>query len=232
MTTYYQRTGTANREETSETTLQRFEWYITLCATHVLRTHTLRVPPEVADLEKDELIQRTRIKLWRILEKKHIDSPYTYIKRIVYSTFIDMKRQQRAILPLPINEEEYQASMTLLLTESTTDLAESIEQQFEASTRLEEVIQLVLALPTRQRLAMICSLKERVDDVIQLTASFKKHHVNIEPLHWPDEEVEKQALRASLTIARLKLARKIKPCGDEQRRRKNQKDSSKSKYQG
>jgi len=43
----------------------------------------------------------------------------------------------------------------------------------DASTCLKEMIQAVLALPPRQQYAMICSLKERVDDLRQLIEALR-----------------------------------------------------------
>ncbi|MBO0778235.1 MAG: sigma-70 family RNA polymerase sigma factor [Ktedonobacteraceae bacterium] len=211
MTTYSQHAEIAAHEETSEEMLHRFERYITLNAARLFGKHTALAHPEVRDMERDELIQRVRIKLWRTLEKRQIDAPYTYIKRIVYSEFIDMRRQQRLHLPLPGDENEYLSEeITRCLADNTSDPATILEHRLDVSARLEEAIQMVLALPPRQRFAMICALKERVDDVLQLVNAFKKQRTNIESLHWPSEEAEKKVLRASLSVARRTLARNMK----------------------
>ena len=53
---------------------------------------------------------------------------------------------------------------------------------------------------------MICSLRERVDDFIQLASAFKMRRIDIEGLQWPQEKSEKQVLQASLSCARRKVA--------------------------
>ena len=52
---------------------------------------------------------------------------------------------------------------------------------------------------------MVCSLREQVDDTVQLLEALKKYHIDGD-VEWPVERRETQLLRASLSIARKKVA--------------------------
>lgn len=159
---------------------------------------------EVADLEIDELIQLVRIKFWRALERGHVHYHHAYINRIIHSEFIDMKRRQKPLLPLTLEEgEEYYPG------KSQPDPADEVLQKIETSSLLNEVVQIVMELPSRQRLAMICLLHDRVDDLLQLIDVFKRQRIDIESIRWPIEKAEKQLLQASLSPARRTLTKKM-----------------------
>src|SRR5438876_10781810 len=55
---------------------------------------------DVIDLDMDELVQITRLKLWLALEKQDIRNMNAYIRRIVYNEAVNMVRQHNPILPL------------------------------------------------------------------------------------------------------------------------------------
>lgn len=61
--------------------------------------------PEVLDLEIQELAQKSRIKLWKALQQRHITHIEAYIRCIVHSASIDMIRNSKSDLPLPLDEE-------------------------------------------------------------------------------------------------------------------------------
>ena len=165
------------------------------------------VPPEKLRDEIEELAQRVRIKLWHVLQKKHIANFETYISLIVLSEVIDMVRRYRPILALPINEdgELYQGNIIATPGEGMQDPAYEIEQTEVLNDFTRETTEALLKLPPRQQYAMICALKDRLDDVLPLIDRLRSYVIDIDEIHWPEEKDELQRLRASLAVARKKL---------------------------
>ena len=198
----------ASRSDTCEAILRRLDGYIISQVHRLGRCYSRDIHPAVLDLELDEIIQRVRIKLWQALEKRVIYYPYAYIKLIIQSEFIDMKRRQKPYLSVSIDEGLTHAEVEIA-TRHMADPAETVAQQMDASTCLKEMIQAVLALPPRQQNAMICSLKERVDDLRQLIEAFKVYKMDIQAIQWPAGKAEKQLLHASLVPAKKTLAKSL-----------------------
>ncbi len=197
-----------SRSDICDMSLNHFDGYIVSQAHRLGRCYSRYIHPAVLDLELDEVIQRVRIKLWQALEKREIHYPYAYIKLIIQSEFIDMKRRKKPYLSWSIDEELTQAEVEIA-AQHMADPAETMMQQVDASTCLKEMIQAILTLPPRQQYAMICSLKERVDDLKQLTEAFKVYKVDIQAMQWPTGKAEKQLLYASLAPAKKTLAKSL-----------------------
>ncbi len=197
-----------SRRDFCEATLRRLDGYIISQVHRLGRCYFRDIHPAVLDLELDEIIQRVRIKLWQALEKRDIHYPYAYIKLIIQSEFIDMKRRKKLYLSLSIDEELTHDEVEIA-ARHTADPAETMAQKIDASTCLKEMIQAVLALPPRQQYAMLCSLKERVDDLRQLIEAFKAYKLDIQAIQWPAGKAEKQLLHASLVPAKKTLAKSL-----------------------
>jgi DNA-directed RNA polymerase specialized sigma24 family protein len=197
-----------------EAILSTHDQYLIKQVQDCMRLHADVVRAEVLDLETDELTQRVRIKFWNALQGKHIEYPKTYLKRIVNSEFIDMVRRIKPnyMLDLPVNEEGelYQGDMLITLSEGMGDPSVEYEEQAEASELLQEAVDAVLTLPARQKHAIICDMRERVDDLEALKKAFKSRKASIEQWQWPQQKSEKLLLRASLTYARLKVGMYMK----------------------
>lgn len=165
------------------------------------------VPPEMLRDEIDELVQKVRLKLWLSLQKKCIINLKAYIRSIVYTEVIDMVRQYKLTFPLPLDEdgELYQGNVMVTPSEGLQDPGYGVEQEEMIGDYMTEAVEAVLKLPPRQQHAMICSLKDRIDDVLPLIDALRNHSINIEELNWPEEKDELRRLRASLSIARKKL---------------------------
>ena len=163
--------------------------------------------PEVLDLEIHELAQRSRIKLWRTLQKSHITYLKAYIRRIVHSESMDMARRYKSNLPLPVDEdgELYQGDVLVAPSEGMQDPLYELEQKEMAAEYITQVVDVLLALPPCQRRVMICSLKDQLDDVLTLTKVFQRFEVNFETVRWPSQKKEVKNLKASLSIARKKV---------------------------
>jgi DNA-directed RNA polymerase specialized sigma24 family protein len=165
------------------------------------------VSPDVLDLEIYELAQRARIKLWRSLQKRHITHIKAYIKCIIHSESMDMIRRGKSDLPLPLDEEGelYQGGVLMVPSEGMRDPLYELEQKEMAAEYITQAVDILRSLPRCQQQAMVCSLKDQLDDVLALTKAFRKFEMNIEAVRWPSERKEVQNLKASLSIARKKL---------------------------
>lgn len=186
--------------------LERNDTYIlALANSKVFRNSTYT---DTLKLERDELAQRVRIKLWHALEKQPIIPCKMYIRQIVQHEFIDMLRQKKVMLPLSFDEEEDLISGSVLhkvLTANEEDPSKIVEEKESVAEYLTWLAYHTVALPPHQRYAMICRLKDEVDDVLQLTKAFKAHSISIEAFSWPEEKQEEHNLKASLAPARKKL---------------------------
>jgi hypothetical protein len=118
-----------------------------------------------------------------------------------------MRRKHKSIQPLPVDEdgELYLGEVMATVGEGLHDPAEEVEQKEFMADCIVQTVDGVLALPPCQRRAMICSLRERIDDLLALAEAFRAHEVDIETMHSPQEAGEVQKARASLSIARSKL---------------------------
>ncbi len=169
------------------------------------------VHPDVLDLEIDDLIQQTRIKVWLAWRKQHvpIENPRAYIGRVAHNESITMLRQSRQTASLLEEEDElYQCKMVSGAKLSLDPLYE-IEQKETIAHYIDETANAVSALPDGQRQAMLCSLKDRVDDLPALIETFKVYSLDIEAAQWPTEHDKRQSLQSSLSVARKKVRAKI-----------------------
>src|SRR6266571_1620193 len=89
-----------------EKALLQYDSYIVMqVKTIVRRNFSNMVHPELLDLEIDEIIQLTRIRLWHALENGPITNYRGYIQKIIKSVLIDRNRQLKPLLPLPTNQD-------------------------------------------------------------------------------------------------------------------------------
>ena len=163
--------------------------------------------PEVLDLDIDELAQNTRIKLWIASEKERITCIKAYIRCIVRTQSVNMVREHQPALPLPTDEdgELYQGNLLVTPGKGMQDPLEELEQEEMIAEYMTKTVDEVLKLPPRQRLSMIYSLKEDVDDLLLILNAFKDRGVDIETMNCPEEKEEVQRNRASRSVARKKM---------------------------
>lgn len=188
-------------EESNELILQNIDGFILTQAAKLIQLYLSKERAAIDKLSIDELAQRARIKLWRTLEKNTILHLYPYVRRIVYSEFIDMKRQEKQTLPLPVDENEQPIS--------PNDPEEEFLQHGDAILFLHTIARRITGLPPRQRQAMLCLLHDQVDDLAQCQSIFLAYGIDIASTCWPIEKQQKQILRASLSVARQKLKKII-----------------------
>jgi RNA polymerase sigma factor (sigma-70 family) len=162
---------------------------------------------DVIDLDMDELVQITRLKLWLALEKQDIRNMNAYIRRIVYNEAVNMVRQHNPILPLITNDEGElcQAHVMTASGQEIQDPLEKIEQEEMLSSYSSELTENVLELPPQQQRALICALKDQIADILPLVDMFLPYGIDVESMHWPETENELQSARTSLSVARRKM---------------------------
>jgi len=159
-------------------------------------------------MEVDELAQHIRLKLWRALqEKRTIVNPKAYITACAYTGAIDLFRYRKPVLPLPVDEdgELYQGELYVGQSEELQDPARIVEKEELISEYIVRIARATLGLPPRQRFAMICMLKDILDDIVPLIDAFKVHAINIEEIHWPGKKEDVHTLKVSLSLARKKM---------------------------
>lgn len=165
------------------------------------------VPQDVLDLEVDELAQRIRIKLWQALRSGHVHNVKAYLRCIVATECVDMVRRNRKALPLLFSEdgEIYQGNIMITASEGMQDPAEEYEQQEALRACVRRAAHDLLNLPTLQRKAMLCALKDRSNDTMPLIEVFTSMGIDVENIHWAGNQKQDKSLRSSLSIARKKL---------------------------
>ena len=188
--------------------LEQFDGYITSLARKSIPQSIVHI--EMIDLEIDDLIQNVRIKLWLALKRQHLKYIKAYIKCIVQTEVVDMIRRHKPILPLPVDEdgELYQGRIVgthMVYSEGMQDPSYEFEHEERFNDCVARAAEAICELPARQRYALICSLKDRLDECLQLVTVLKERGQDIEKTEWPENKDDQQTLRASLYISRKKL---------------------------
>jgi hypothetical protein len=118
-----------------------------------------------------------------------------------------MVRRHKPILPLPTDEdgELYFGSVMVMPSEGMQDPADELEREEVIADRITKLVDCVLALPPRQRHAMMCFLKEQIVNSLPLMEAFRSRGVNIEEVILPRKKEEVLRNRVLLSLARKKL---------------------------
>lgn len=197
---------------TPEEMLEQYDDFIQKQVRELVRQHSAIARPGVLDLEIDELIQRVRIKFWNALREKEILYPRAYLRQIARRDLIDYLRSRKPTYELPLPEdmdgEIYQGNMLITPGISMSDPADVYEQQQDEVARLDEIMNVTLRLPRRQRHALICTLRERIDNPAVLELAFKTRALDLASWQWPSSR-GRALLRASLTYARAKVSKEM-----------------------
>src|SRR2546421_5529519 len=87
------------------------------------------VREEMLDMEVDEIVQNTRIKLWQALQRKEIINLEAYVRCIVYTECVNMVRGYKYLFSLPLNEEGelYQGKVLMMASQGMQDPAYELE---------------------------------------------------------------------------------------------------------
>jgi RNA polymerase sigma factor (sigma-70 family) len=168
--------------------------------------------PSTYDLDASELAQMTRIKLWQALQRGYISNTNlttvkAYTRTIVRNESVNMLRQHKHTLPLPIDDDGELFCGQLLTTasEGMQDPSYVLEQQERLTESAHNAANAIEALPNRQRTAMLCELKDHIDDILPMLDHFKTGKTEIATVKWPQEKKDVHSFKASLSISRKKL---------------------------
>jgi DNA-directed RNA polymerase specialized sigma24 family protein len=188
-----------------EKVLEDFDGYVRSLAGRKFPRSVVR--GEMLDMEVDEIVQNTRIKLWQALQRREIINIEAYVRCIVHTECVNMVRGRKPLFPLPINEEGelYQGKVLVEPGQGMQDPAYEFEYQEAFADWMMEVVDEVLALPQQQRHAMLSILIDWSSDVLPLAKVLIERGVDIEALYWPREKEELHKLKVSRSIARGKL---------------------------
>ena len=196
--------GPSAYDNDADEILERYDMYIVALAQKRVPQNCVRI--EALHDEIDELAQNVRIKFWLAIQKKRINNPQAYIRSIVYTEVVNITRRSPSALPFPLNKdgELYQCNPIIVQSQEMQDPICEVEQKEAIDELLEEATEEILRLPPQQQRAMICSLKEHLDDSLLVLNALGKH-VDIEEIRWPEKGKELRSLRSSLSVARKKL---------------------------
>ncbi|MEO6890190.1 MAG: sigma-70 family RNA polymerase sigma factor [Ktedonobacteraceae bacterium] len=192
-----------------EEKLVQFKPYVVKLAQEVFGRHSPYSELHHPDI--DDIVQEALIKFWQALLKgREITHPKAYLRRVVYHEFINFCRRNRGTpLPLSLDSEgEIRHGQLLAGRSQEMEDPECIFEQRSAQADLMEHLAdaIETELPPRQKHAMICSLCDRVDDLLTLVAAFQERPEDIARAAWPQQREAEQRLKASLSPARQKIA--------------------------
>jgi len=164
-------------------------------------------PEDMFELEVNELAQIIRIRLWKAHQKRTINNPRAYIRTIAYTAAVDIVRNHKPTVSLStgMNGEPGPGDFQLAQNERLRDPAFEIELGEIDRSLLTKLVEAILALPHRQRHAVLYSLIEHHDEVQSLINALKEEGIDIAKINWPREKYEVYLLKASLSVARKKL---------------------------
>jgi DNA-directed RNA polymerase specialized sigma24 family protein len=159
----------------------------------------------------DEIAQLVRMKMVRPLVENRIENMPSYIRTTVRHEISSYVRQRKPLHPLIVNEEGEVCGGKVLAFRShgLDDPQVEVEQQEAFAELLEQVVEAILTLPAMQKKAMICALREQMDDPSLLIHAFRQRHVDITTIVWPTDSTERRKLQASCSPARRTLARRF-----------------------
>lgn len=177
--------------------LEKLNTYIIMVAD---RKVSYYISSQERDVEIGEIVQQSRIKLWRALQKGHVVNPPAYASTIVSTQAIDMQRRRKPLLSLDAEDDA-----ALFSDNGAHDPQQIFEQEESLTICQSRIVQAVQKLPPRQMQAFICSLHDRPDVTFPLLLALEREGIDVTSTRWPIDKAERQRLRASLSVARNKL---------------------------
>lgn len=188
-----------------ERLLAEYDAYIVTIARQKFPRYT--VHPDVLADEIDEFAQRIRVKFWLSLQKRDIVAERAYIRHIAATISVDMIREQKPMVALPVNEEGelYQGNLLFTPRQEEQDPALLLAQEEGYNDCMEWMAQGVLDLPALQQQAMLYSLKKRIDDLLPFIEALEERGADIKGANLPADANQQRSQRSSLSIARKKM---------------------------
>lgn len=172
--------------------------------------------PTTRDLDVAELAQQIRIKLWQALEKERVSlerikNTKAYVYTITRHEAINMLRAHKKIFPLPIDDDgEINAGQMLINPgEGLQDPLSILEQEEYLEECICQTANTIEALPKRQQLAMICELKDHIEETLPIINRLREGKKAILQKEWPTEKHAAHSLKVSLSVSRKKLRKEL-----------------------
>ena len=186
--------------------LEEYDRYILSQARQYVYRRRNTLSSDTLDMEIDDLAQQTRIKIWQGQQKTTIVNPKAYIRSVVHHESVTMIRQLKPTTALPEDEEgELYGCKSLFQSTETQDPSYELEQQEMEQFYRQEAVYAISTLPTCQRQAMLCALKDKVDDLLAWETMCKVHNMDIDEAEWPESGPALQRMKSSMSAARKKL---------------------------
>jgi DNA-directed RNA polymerase specialized sigma24 family protein len=169
------------------------------------------------DLNVAELAQQIRIKLWQALEKERgslerIKNVKAYTYTIARHEATNMLRAHKPILPLPVDDDDEINCEHMLINpgEGLQDPLCVLEQAEHLEECINQTADIIEALPKRQQLAMICELKDHIEETLPIINRLLASKKDILQKTWPTEKNDAHSLKVSLSVSRKKLRKELR----------------------
>lgn len=166
-------------------------------------------------MDVDEVVQISLFQLWLAYQRTPIDNFKAYARRVVHNEAVNLvrRRKREPVQRLQTGDdgEFYQGNQVHPRSlDEASDPQEVVAQQEYERELLMKVGGVVSKLPTCQKEAMICHLKEKIDNVLVLVDVFSEYDLHIQDMNWPVEKRELQSRKASVSPARRKVIEALK----------------------
>ncbi len=188
-----------------EDIVEDYHAYITVLARRYVPRKMIR--PELMEDEVEDIVQETRIRLWKTLMVKNVQIGCFegYIACIVRNLCRDIGRR-RVLYTLPVDAVgELQQGCTLILQEGGQEPGYELEQGEQFAARVVWMVDVILKLPQKQRHAVIALLNKHREITSPVLRTLEKRGVNVEAIQMASESDTLSRQRASLSVARKRL---------------------------
>ena len=118
-----------------------------------------------------------------------------------------MIRRSKRTVPLALDEEIEESKRAVFFGAhwGARDPADEIEEKDLFMRIVEQAVEQIVTFPARQRRALLCELRERLEGEMSLEEICEKWSISREEMCWPEDKQEKQRLKALLPVARRRL---------------------------
>jgi DNA-directed RNA polymerase specialized sigma24 family protein len=167
-----------------------------------------RLPLDLSIEERADLAQLVRTKFARAWREKKINNWHAYLKTTVHNEYVSFLRRRKPLYQLVITDdgEPAQGRVLISLSEGMGDPLIELEQKSVLIELLDRVVEALIALPPVQKIAMVSSLQEEMDDPTLLFEAFKRRSIDLPTMTLPTDKVARQRLQVSLSHARRRMA--------------------------
>jgi RNA polymerase sigma factor (sigma-70 family) len=175
---------------------------------YILAVTRRQVPSNIGPIDSEDIAQEAFIKLWGVSCKQSIENPKAYIRRIVHTTVVDTLRKcklQYQAFPVDEDGEIQEGNLVVIPSAELRNPETILEEKETAEERMGGLVSVVSELHPRQRHSAICTLKDRVDDLLQLVDALQEKGIE-SGMQWPVEATERQRLQASYSPAKRRVA--------------------------